>query len=225
MGSLFLPYKTMSREAPFISINYEDEQQLHSTEAALKTIKSKPSGNNLLLSLGYLSNQEKGLIIVVTNKRNTATSAYLTESQLAKYSVPNDPDNPLYFKTTNRLATVDEKGKPSEGVPAIISFNPDLSLMVDKDGFPMEMPNNYFNYISLAHELVHAFHNMNGTSLNRDCIYEDVFKKDSGQRKEEERAVGLPPFHREAFSENTIRAEQGMPLRKSYFFKDDQPAS
>lgn len=59
------------------------------------------------------------------------------------------------------------------------------------------------NFIGLAHEMVHALHNLLGTALN-----------DTTQ--EEHWTVGIGNFVGTAICENTIRAEHGVPLRLAY---------
>lgn len=59
------------------------------------------------------------------------------------------------------------------------------------------------NFIGLAHELVHAMHNIMGDA-SQDT------------QDEEYRTVGLGTFRNEEICENTIRAEHGVPLRLQY---------
>jgi hypothetical protein len=59
------------------------------------------------------------------------------------------------------------------------------------------------NFIGLAHELIHAMHNLHGDAS-------------ANTQTEEHRTVGIGLFAGEAISENTIRAEHGVPLRIAY---------
>lgn len=59
------------------------------------------------------------------------------------------------------------------------------------------------NFIGLAHELVHALHNIKGEA-----------KKDTAA--EEHRTVGIGKYNNEPICENSIRAEHNVPLRDHY---------
>ncbi|WP_166718790.1 M91 family zinc metallopeptidase [Candidatus Pantoea communis] len=219
----FLPYKSNSINAPFITINYENNRDLDETEKALKKIASTHSGKNLLLSLKYVATEEKNLIIVANNQYPTGTAGYLSKSQIRKYYVNPDVNSKEHQTAMRLLSTVDRDGKHSEGTPSIITFNPNESSYIDNEGFPVKVYSTAYNPASLTHELIHAFHQMNGTSLTTHP--DKVWFNGTGQRREEERAVGIGEFEREAFSENTVRRELKMPVRKSYFNKSMPPKS
>lgn len=219
----FLPYRSESIHAPFISINYEHSRDLDHAESALQTIKSKPVGKNLLLSLLYLSNEDRRVIIVVKGQLTDGTSSFPSQSQLRRFNVANNPGDRLYQTLSNMMSTVNPNGQPSEGCSAVVQFNPYNSIHIDNEGYPVPVSTTQHNFVSLAHELIHALHTMNGTALNRDSIASDVFYRGSGTRREEERAVGLGRFEREAISENKIRQEHGLRIRRSYFTKDRPP--
>jgi hypothetical protein len=67
-------------------------------------------------------------------------------------------------------------------------------------------------YIALAHELVHAYHNIRGTA--RAVKVGDV---DGDHTMDEALTVGLRGYEGQAVSENRIRKEHGIPYRVSYF--------
>ena len=223
MSVPFLPYKSASIHAPFISINYEHSRDLDHAESALQKIKSKPVGNNLLLALHYLSNEDRRVIIVVKGSLTDGTSSFPNQSQLRRFNVANNPADRLYQTISNHMSTLNYNGEPSEGCSAVVQYNPYHSIHIDNDGFPIPVSTTQYNFVNLAHELIHALHTMNGTALNRDSVPTDVFYRGSGTRREEERAVGIGRFEREAISENKIRQEHGLRIRRSYFTKDRPP--
>jgi len=208
---------------PFILINYEHARDLDATETALNKIASTPSGQNLLFSLKYVSTKEKSLMIVAHSNYTTGTSGYLSHSQVRKYDVNPELNSQEHQTAMRVLSRIDPAGKPGEGTPSIITFNPNESNYIDPEGYPTRVPSSAYNPASLTHELVHAFHQMNGTSMITH--HDHVWFKGTGQRNEEERAVGIGEYEREPFSENSVRRELGMPIRKSYFSKDHPPKS
>jgi hypothetical protein len=63
-------------------------------------------------------------------------------------------------------------------------------------------------WISLAHELIHAFHNISGNAYPERV--DDV-------KREELYTTGVGPYKNTRISENAIRKEHGFPLRPHYY--------
>ena len=65
--------------------------------------------------------------------------------------------------------------------------------------------------LGLAHELIHALHNVRGTNMSR-------VKNENGQNPEEVITTGLPPYNFEKYSDNKLRAlwSTPQPLRMKY---------
>ena len=80
---------------------------------------------------------------------------------------------------------------------SVILFNPNYE---SQNG---ERP----SFIGLAHELIHASHNADGTAYH---------KKINGKSYEEERTVGLDYNEGDEPTENHIRREHGLPERPEY---------
>jgi hypothetical protein len=80
-------------------------------------------------------------------------------------------------------------GSPGAGSGSTVYFNPDKPQIGDGSEDWMKRP----ACVGLAHELVHAYHNANGTN--------------DFTSKGEDLAVGVPPYDKEPVSENTIRSE------------------
>lgn len=64
------------------------------------------------------------------------------------------------------------------------------------------------SWVGLAHELVHAWRMVTGRCVFYPALSEDYY--------EEAMTVGLPPYHFCRFTENSIRRENGLPLRTFY---------
>jgi hypothetical protein len=85
-------------------------------------------------------------------------------------------------------------GRDGTGTTSAIFYNPNVYQTPDGDRPP---------FIGLAHELIHAYHNLIGdTPATR---HEDEF-----------RVAGLEPYEDETITENKIRAEHNIPPRTQY---------
>ncbi len=91
-------------------------------------------------------------------------------------------------------------GKPGEGSDTTVKFNPDKTQIGDGSEAWMKRPPG----VGLAHEMVHAYHNANGTN--------------DFTAKGEDMAVGVAPYDKEPVTENKIREEWDpkQPLRPHY---------
>ena len=98
--------------------------------------------------------------------------------------------------TTNRAIRANEQNATNGiGVPTTIHWNPNE---VNTPTGPRPA------FIGLAHELIHAWHNLRGDALMDD-------------RWEEMATVGLYQYaNYRSKTENKVRAEHGVPLRPSY---------
>jgi type VI secretion system secreted protein VgrG len=111
-------------------------------------------------------------------------------------------------------ANVKADGTPGKGADSTVSFSPDKNSTSKGKRPPA---------IGLAHELIHAAHNAKGT---RDASMVDNDKKPdpadpskiAQHKKEEIRTVGIAPFDKEPYSENSLRSEwpQPQPPRPYY---------
>jgi hypothetical protein len=71
-------------------------------------------------------------------------------------------------------------------------------------------------WLALAHELIHAYHQLSGTSYK-----EEVTAPGGGVKREEMVTTGLGVYKNTRLSENAIRREAGLPPRNHYTFPDD----
>jgi hypothetical protein len=80
------------------------------------------------------------------------------------------------------------------GSPSVVSWNPGKFNTPDGHRPP---------FIGLAHELVHALHNLEGNTSRVPDV-------------DERRVTGLYPFEHRPITENSIRADHNIPARASY---------
>jgi hypothetical protein len=84
---------------------------------------------------------------------------------------------------------------PTKGTGSAVYFNYNIDSTPDTGPRPP--------FIGLAHELVHAWHNLNGVA-KRDTKEEEFF------------TVGIPPYDDVKICENLIRLEHKLPIRFTY---------
>lgn len=91
------------------------------------------------------------------------------------------------------------------GLNAVVIFN-HLAALGERPG-----------YIGLAHELVHAYHQVDGNCYRGlEGGFMALNAVNSGIKEEEMRTVGFGAYANELPSENAIRVEHGLPTRASY---------
>ena len=100
------------------------------------------------------------------------------------------------------------------GTSAEIFLNPVDGISVDAEGYPSAISNTKTAFVTLGHELLHASRYLKGSA---NFPVEEVY---GFSYEEEVRAVGLGVYEDKAYSENKLRAEHGLPLRKHYYPKE-----
>lgn len=218
MTNHLLPYTSFSNHAPDICINFHTRQDFQNAESALYKLRTTRSGTLLLNRIRNVSTDEKKLMIRVNDNVKTGHMGFLTASQIDKFKMPTNTSDPDHKAAVRMFSHKKFDGTNGDGTNVVVSYNPRQSIGIDVDGFPVNMNDGRHPEAMLAHELVHAFHLMNGTSLATHK--NDVWFYGKGQRMEEERATGLGEYRLEPFSENSVRAELGLPLRASYFYRN-----
>ncbi|MFC3394540.1 XopG/HopH/AvrPtoH family type III secretion system effector [Brenneria rubrifaciens] len=185
-------------------------------EEALDRINSGPSGGKLLAKISKLSssNDRKVTLREIEINAKAYTNPVLTRSQIEEY----DPSS--FTENTNIAGELSRKGRlfKGTGVSAIVGWSPDnASIRLNQNGSPTGVGTDSDDNITvLAHELVHARHMLNGSSFGAEG---DRYDPSSRAGKEELRAVGIGDYRYSKTgkpSENSIRAEQGLPLRMKY---------
>lgn len=187
-----------SAHFPRVTLESGSPAGIQQAENALSRIASRPSGATLLNRLDNLG--DKGRVTILVGASGT--------------SMPNTarPVPQAHASTTAKLL----KFLGSNRSDAQVEWNPERALTLDSDGHPTGRERNPDKaYLSLAHELVHAYRIVNGSYTGHEGSGSGT-DPSTPKGKEELRAVGLGEFAKKAFSENTIRAEHGEPLRTSY---------
>lgn len=132
------------------------------------------------------------LIRKLNSHKKTVTIDYKNSSGSIRPQKDKDPYNGNYCVA---ISTFEAENGP--GSDSRITFDPDSKSQYG------ERP----AYIGLAHELIHASHNADGTAYH---------KKINGKSYEEERTVGLNYNEGDEPTENHIRREHGLPERPEY---------
>lgn len=205
-----------SRLVPEILIQTRNFQELQGVESQLRKIGSGRNGSELLARIKMLSTEGRH-VQIITWDGNNCVAGRMTDKQVQATGITPNPDDPLHISFMYSFARIRPDNTNNFGVVGIIKLNLNQGVELDKWGFPTGR-NDYKqdNFLSLAHELVHAYHLMNGTYLTSDPI-ETVRLINSSMRQEEDRAVGMGRFRGSAISENGVRVDHNRPLRAHYF--------
>ena len=205
-----------STVAPFIEIKGENQEEIDKAESALKKIKSGRNGSELLKRLNNLSNGDRTVTIEVDDSRRSHNIPFLTKSQLKKFNI--DPED---LKASNDKATEisQRKGflRNGEGVSSLVKFNPDYFVRVNEHGTHLYTMEKNSSFVMLAHELVHAYRLMKGS----DYGFDGSEKPGIREAKEERRVMGTDEFSNKLISENGIRKDHGIHLRKQHKTEHD----
>jgi len=201
-----------SAVSPVFSIAFEHEHQFQAAESALRKIRSGPNGSRIIYEIERATTMDKQPMILVESDPNeeSASVGYLTESQLRKHKFQGHDHS-----DRNYGMTVSHYSSNGEGVRPVIHYNPEDAIMVDSLGEPYSVKNKSLAFVTLAHELIHTYHQMKGTSIEGDVDKSAL--EDDNHLREEMRAVGYATYANSLFSENGVRQDHGLPIRKQYF--------
>jgi len=189
-----------------------DETDFKLTESALSKLKSKGVGSELINKIEQYSKNGKFVRIDVTFRIGHSAKPVMTSSQMEKYEFQSQSDD-FKLKGAFYLSKKPASKKGRQGTGAIINFDPSESLDI-VDGLPYKAGKYNEAFICLAHELIHAYRFMKGNSLAGHGG--DVQDSNSPIRDEENRVVGLGKYQERKITENSIRKEHNLPLRKAY---------
>jgi hypothetical protein len=117
--------------------------------------------------------------------------------------------NPALVAMSIRVGTGGREFVPNTGANAVVRYDPDDKGSGEEAGRP--------SFIALAHEMVHAYHFVNGLCARQPT---GGTSGDQGGAEEEMRAVGARAYKDDPPSENWIRDECSLPLRTSYSGND-----
>ncbi|CEJ48977.1 XopG/HopH/AvrPtoH family type III secretion system effector [Xanthomonas citri pv. bilvae] len=198
---IYISTQTSAREEPYKT----------QVESALEKIAAGSSGSALLQGLSTISARKnrKVTIAEIGAEAQPNTRAVLSASEVEKYDPETFADN---------LALAKERARKGKGCNAIIEWSPHSNIELNSNGSPLRLGSNpEESFVALAHELIHAQHLLAGTSK----AYKggDRYDETSEAGKEELRAVGVGKYEYRKTrqpSENSIRQEHGLPIRKKY---------
>jgi hypothetical protein len=117
--------------------------------------------------------------------------------------------NPALVATSIRVGAGGREFVPNTGANAVVRYDPDDKGSGEEAGRP--------SFIALAHEMVHAYHFVNGLCARQPT---GGTSGDQGGAEEEMRAVGARAYKDDPPSENWIRDEWSLPPRTSYSGND-----
>jgi hypothetical protein len=182
-------------------------------QEALDKINSKPVGQQLLNEIVSLAGQVKfaasranlGYAVGITPRASVKQSTLFGNIRWRNYQ----PGGSVTFAINEVNAST-----PGEGSVSVITWDPASNSTPDGSRPP---------FIGLAHELIHAWHNLGGGSListSQGTMGEPFSGAGGGieaaKNVDEMRVVGLQGWEKEPITENRIRAEHGLPYRNSY---------
>jgi len=202
-----------SKIEPSFTLYFDTEKQLNAAESALEKIKSGKNGSRIINEIARFSNRDKALEIMVSDEGHNETGGDLTYTQQKKYNLDFHTDFSEYKSKVVELAS------NGEGVKPLVYFNPNVSVIIDKEERSWVVKDTRDAFTSLAHELIHAYHLVKGTS--KSTANEAVYDAHGSQLEEEDRAVGAGAYWGNTFSENGVREDHGLPLRAEYFTQNE----
>lgn len=202
---------TSSTVMPNIVIQHHSHRELQLTEYALSKISSKPIGLGLLSEINLMANGETKIRISPGEKCLSATVPILTDSQAKRFKNVTDwPEVEWNESIANQLCGLESIGGGEEGTSVIVQWRTDEYVDIDHQKRSINVSNENLAFITLAHELVHAYWVMKGESL---VIEPDM---NGVGYQEENRAMGINKFLNDRYTENNIRLEHGLPFRFTY---------
>jgi hypothetical protein len=170
----------------YVRTRPQDSQHFpHQAEQGLRMLASQPTGHALLQSIGDAPmppGHNFGYKVAIQPAPSTKHEGRFRQSR--------HYDGTNVTKALNGPATSNGIGSASA-----ISWNPQATQTPNGPRPP---------FIGLGHELIHAHHNLQGTS-NIDDVADD-----------EDQATGLGEHSSDPITENRLRAEHNIKLRRNY---------
>ncbi|GKS97691.1 XopG/HopH/AvrPtoH family type III secretion system effector [Acidovorax sp. SUPP2825] len=219
-----MPIETNYRGVYSQSINdsNRDSQRFNAeVNLHLDTLGSGSTGNQLLNDLVSLSNQRRHKVTI--HEMKASPSGPSAEPVLSRHQREQHPTLNSFRdirETAGRRYALKTQQGPNEGSSVVVTWTAhQTSMGLDEDGDPTGPTSSNRDKVSLlAHELVHAKHMMAGTWKGS---YDDSRDPETASGKEELRAVGIGKYKYSETgqpSENSVRAEHGLPKRSSYHY-------
>lgn len=198
---------------------YRQDQFNESVNEHLDAINRCESGCQLLNQISSLHSRRghKLTIHELQDSEQPATEPILSINQQRRH--PTATSFLDRRETAGQCYALKKRFGSNEGSSAIVSWSPQVAkIILDEDGDATGhgASSSTDKVSTLAHELVHAKHMMGGTWKGS---YQSRRDPTTQAGKEELRAVGIGKYnYRRSHqpSENSVRAEYGLPKRKSY---------
>lgn len=149
-------------------------------------------------ALDRIASQPKGARMLAEINAGPAFGAWNGVVKIYRAQGVVDPNNPGAEGGSKASAVREDLAKNGIGSPSGVAWNPNIYVVPGQGSRPP--------FIGLAHELVHAWHNVNGI-------------KRQNYDEEEEFTVGLGQWavaNPNAITENVIRLEHGLSIRLQY---------
>ncbi len=174
---------------------------LHAATLALSQIASRPVGRQLLARISAHNAPRGDCVVIKQAPRLTGTMADLSDN----VSEHREVLVPWYSFSGTMDAAI---GKKIESEKTRLLKSGEYQGMIDERN---EMQ-GVLSFITLAHELIHALHILDGQMPSKAVYKSEQVALDH----EEARTVGLGPYSREEICENTIRREHRLEPRTAY---------
>ncbi len=201
-----MPFDTPSKyPGIIIRMNSESDSVVFPTlvNRALDTIASKATGFKLLNGIANRAKQAKFGFTVCIKRANMHYSYPCRAKETQLETISTQP-KPLLMAGTNKAVRGNET-EAINGVGSITAITYNANMISTPDG---DRP----AWIGLAHELIHAYYNLKGKGLGSGT----VMNVNGAVEQEEMATVGLGDVKQRSITENKIRSEHGLPIRKTY---------
>jgi hypothetical protein len=173
----------------------------------LRTIMSRPIGKDLL---DLIAKRHHGIGTKEGGRTITIKPQFSNLTKIGGVTGPAPGENE---NLKLRLGSYGDRLRlPGRGLSCTVRY---AAFMTDGSDY-QKAHHNSPSFITLAHELIHAWHYLSGTVEG-----EAVATKQGEARREEMLTTGLGPYANTRISENAIRAEHSLPRREYYTFEGD----
>ncbi|NIG12920.1 hypothetical protein F3J37_01630 [Pantoea sp. Al-1710] len=192
-----------------------NRKEYEEVEKMLTRIKEGgTNGYNLIYEICRYTSDSKDIHIKVVFNEPTSSKPFLNDELRRQFLIPDDENNRKYKLLLDLRSRPNDRHKRGDGVSCEIRWNPSESRTVDPDGIGTRIAASGLAFISLAHELIHAYHYVHGTHLRSN-------PNDPFTELEEDRAIGILDFRNNNLSENGIRRDFNLPQRSTRYDRNE----
>jgi len=195
-------------------IFHNTSEEYHFVESCLNKIKSRPNGSYLLEMCDKYTALDKEIHIKVMHSGQCSTEPNFNDRFRETHNLPDDKTDPLYQSMIKVRYKPMPPSRRGIGVGSEIRFNMEESRVVDEEGIGERIQNQGLAFISLAHELVHAYHFAHGTHIPEEPHRPLI-------DHEEDRAIGIMDYKGLGPNENSVRSDYNLPQRSTRFDRNE----